>query len=113
MDTTELISRIDSLEARIAALEAPGVVKKPKHYTPTVPEITAYGATLEPPLPAKDAQHFFDHFSSNGWKVGGKAAMKDWQASVRNWHRNWQNYKQRKPYNQPVQDDVFDVKPAK
>ena len=31
---------------------------------------------------------FFDHFTSNGWRVGGKAPMKDWQASARNWSRN-------------------------
>ena len=32
-----------------------------------------------------DAERFFDHFTSNGWKVGGKAAMKDWKAAVRTW----------------------------
>lgn len=31
---------------------------------------------------------FFDHFQSNGWKVGGKTKMVDWNASVRNWIRN-------------------------
>ena len=31
---------------------------------------------------------FLDHFNSNGWKVGGKAPMKDWKAAVRNWDRN-------------------------
>ena len=35
-----------------------------------------------------DAQGFLDHFNSNGWKVGGKAAMKDWKAAARNWMRN-------------------------
>ena len=35
-----------------------------------------------------EAEKFFDHFSSNGWKVGGKAPMKDWKASARNWIRN-------------------------
>jgi phage replication O-like protein O len=33
-----------------------------------------------------DAQHFIDHYDSNGWKVG-KNSMKDWQAAVRTWHR--------------------------
>lgn len=32
-----------------------------------------------------DAQRFVDYFSSNGWKVGGKAPMKDWKAAARNW----------------------------
>ena len=34
------------------------------------------------------AEHFWDHFESNGWKVGGKASMKSWQAAYRNWCRN-------------------------
>lgn len=35
-----------------------------------------------------ESNKFFDHFSSNGWRVGGKAIMKDWRAAVRNWLRN-------------------------
>lgn len=35
-----------------------------------------------------EAQKFYDYFSSNGWKVGGKAVMKDWKAACRNWIRN-------------------------
>lgn len=34
-----------------------------------------------------DPDEFFDHFTSNGWKVGGKAPMKSWQAAANNWHR--------------------------
>lgn len=33
---------------------------------------------------------FFDHFTSNGWKVSGKAPMQDWKSSVRNWMRRSQ-----------------------
>lgn len=36
---------------------------------------------------SKEAECFYDHFASNGWKVGGKAAMKDWKAASRNWIR--------------------------
>lgn len=32
-----------------------------------------------------EAEKFVDHYESNGWKVGGKAPMKSWQAAVRNW----------------------------
>lgn len=34
-----------------------------------------------------DPNVFWDHFESNGWKVGGKAPMKDWKASARNFSR--------------------------
>jgi hypothetical protein len=36
----------------------------------------------------KEAEHFWDHFQSNGWKVGGRAPMRDWKAAARNWKRN-------------------------
>jgi hypothetical protein len=36
---------------------------------------------------AESAATFFDHFTANGWKQGGKTAMKDWQAAARNWIR--------------------------
>lgn len=36
------------------------------------------------------AEKFWDHYQSNGWKVSGKAAMKDWQAAFRS---QWQTLK--------------------
>lgn|GEM_PF-2105923 len=35
----------------------------------------------------RDGAAFHDHFQSNGWKVGGRAPMKDWKAAARNWVR--------------------------
>jgi hypothetical protein len=35
----------------------------------------------------KEAQGFFDYYTSNGWKVG-KNSMKDWQATARRWMNN-------------------------
>lgn len=32
-----------------------------------------------------EAEKFIDHYKSNGWMVGGKAKMQDWNAAVRNW----------------------------
>lgn len=34
------------------------------------------------------ANWFYDYFESNGWKVAGRAAMKNWKAAARNWMRN-------------------------
>ena len=34
-----------------------------------------------------NAEQFYDHYESNGWKVG-KNAMKDWKAAVRTWEKN-------------------------
>ena len=35
--------------------------------------------------PAIEAQRFFNHYQSIGWKIGGKTPIEDWQASARNW----------------------------
>lgn len=35
-----------------------------------------------------EADKFYNYFQSNGWKVGGKAPMQDWQAAARNWVLN-------------------------
>lgn len=51
---------------------------------PTVEEIKAYCIERNNGI---DSEHFYDHYESNGWKVG-KNPMKDWKATVRNWERN-------------------------
>lgn len=50
---------------------------------PTVKEIQEYCRERHNSI---NAQYFFDYYESNGWKVG-KNAMKDWQATIRNWER--------------------------
>jgi hypothetical protein len=43
-----------------------------------------------------DAEKFFNHFESNGWLVGGKSKMKNWQAAARNWILNSEKFTQSK-----------------
>lgn len=50
-----------------------------------------------------DPDHFVDYYESNGWKVG-RAAMKDWKATVRNWLRS---SKPRNGIAKKVPDDGF------
>ena len=45
---------------------------------------------------------FCHYFTSNGWKVGGRAPMKDWKASFRNWCRNARNQPATKKQNTPA-----------
>ena len=52
---------------------------------PTVDEIRAYCAERHNSV---DAEHFYDHYEANGWKIGGKSPMKDWRAAVRTWEKN-------------------------
>jgi hypothetical protein len=50
---------------------------------PTIGEVRAYCVEIGSRV---DPQAFFDHYESNGWKVG-KNPMRDWKASIRNWGR--------------------------
>ena len=44
----------------------------------------------------EDAEKFFNHFESNGWKVGGKTKMKNWNAAARNWIKRSEEFKNEK-----------------
>lgn len=33
----------------------------------------------------KEAQKFFNHYSANGWKIGGKTPMENWKPAAENW----------------------------
>lgn len=50
---------------------------------PTLEEVQKY---IEENNYKIDHQYFYDYYESNGWKVG-KNPMKDWKATIRNWHR--------------------------
>lgn len=41
---------------------------------------------------AAEAESFLDYYAANGWKVGGRATMKNWQAAARNWIRRAGQY---------------------
>lgn len=57
--------------------------KRERFIKPTVQEIKDYAASQNLSI---DAEQFFDHYESNGWRVGSHK-MKDWKATVRNWAR--------------------------
>lgn len=40
----------------------------------------------------EEADAFRDYYQANGWKVGGRASMKDWRAAARNWIRRAGSY---------------------
>jgi hypothetical protein len=64
-----------------------------KKKSPELSEVKTYAQEIE--LSPEQAEAFFDHFTANGWKVGGKAPMKDWQSALRNWKRNAQKFDQK------------------
>lgn len=53
----------------------------------SVDEVLAHASTIG--LPADEARKFFDHYEANGWRQGGRAALKSWRAALRLWKRRW------------------------
>jgi len=49
-----------------------------------------------------DVEAAFDYYESNGWKVGGKAPVKDWRACARNCQRRNQQPKGNQPMRKPI-----------
>ena len=82
---TVIVSVIDSDISPNGDKEKPNAYalgkKKPR---PTLDEVKAYADEKGRP---EEAEHFFDFYTANGWKVG-KNPMKDWQAAFRNWLKN-------------------------
>ncbi len=64
--------------------------RKKSELPPSLDQIKTY-FTIEG-FPELEAHKFFNHFQSNGWRVGGKSPMKDWHAAARNWMLNAQNF---------------------
>ena len=62
---------------------APPPIKK--FSKPTLEQLTEYCLERKNSV---SPQKFIDHYESNGWKIGGRGAMKDWKAAVRTWESN-------------------------
>lgn len=78
--------------------------KKGQHFCPpSLPEIKRYFDEKEVAL--EEAEKFFNHYESNGWLVGGKAKMKNWQAAARNWLLNI------KKFNAVILSETKNLKP--
>jgi hypothetical protein len=63
--------------------------KKEKFVKPTLEELQNY---INEKKLNVNAEHFIDYYEANGWKVG-KNPMKDWKATIRNWHRRNEEFK--------------------
>jgi len=68
-----------------------------KNVPPTLDLVKAY--FLEKNISELEAEKFFNYYNSNGWLVGGKTPMKDWQAAIRNWILNLDKFNPKKETN--------------
>jgi hypothetical protein len=76
----------DSVEEKEKKLRG----KKKIFSTPTNEEVKSY--FLQQNFPEREANKFFNYFTSVGWLVGGKTPMVDWKAAANNWMLNAPNF---------------------
>lgn len=55
---------------------------------PEFSEMELYASKIG--LPATEINSFYDYYEANGWKVG-RNPMKNWQAAMRNWKKNFES----------------------
>lgn len=72
------------IEKEIHSSAKSTTTKRKRFEKPTLSEIKEYCIERNNNV---DAQHFYDYYESNGWRVG-KNSMKNWQAAVRTWEKN-------------------------
>jgi len=71
-------------DKRYADKTGPKGPTRTKFIHPNIEEVTQYCTERNNGV---DPQKWFNHYTSNGWKVG-KNPMKDWKAAVRTWERS-------------------------
>ncbi len=96
----EIVVKVSKRKAKVIEVNGQKVEaknEKVKGSCPTIEEAKAY--FLIQSSTETEAQKFHNYFQSNGWKVGGKTPMQDWQAAARNWILNAPSFNQSKPAN--------------
>ena len=81
------IGRVETDEdrRRKAEAEAEAEAKKRERFAPpSLDEVKLQAAKIG--LPEVEAEKFWNHFESNGWRVGGRSPMRKWPASLQNWN---------------------------
>jgi hypothetical protein len=65
--------------------------ESPQSIPPKLEEVKKYFCSQQ--TDEIEGERFFNHFQSNGWLVGGKSKMYNWQAAANNWILNLQSFK--------------------
>ena len=73
---------------------------------PTLDEVKAYNREKQLHI---DCERFIDYYTSNGWKVGGRAPMKDWKAAARNWSKSGKPYYSAEDEMTPKEQDMDEL----
>lgn len=70
---------------------------RPKFEIPSIEKVKLFFDEVN--STKNEAERFYNYYSSNGWLVGGKTQMKNWEAAARNWILNSPNFRARESAN--------------
>jgi SOS-response transcriptional repressor LexA len=65
--------------------------------TPAIDQVKEYFKQEE--YSEFEAERFYNYYTSNGWLIGGKTKMRDWNAAARNWMLNTSKFTINLPQN--------------
>lgn len=76
------------IKSELDSIEKPKRASR-KFVKPTIHELTEF---IKINSLNVDAEYFFNHYESNGWKVG-KSSMSNWKTTLNNWHKREKEFK--------------------
>lgn len=73
-------------------------------FTPPTPEqVRDY--FFEIGVGGNEFERFHDHYTANGWTIGGRTKMKDWKAACRNWKKNINQFSKKNDTTKPTAEE--------
>jgi hypothetical protein len=82
----EIEERLLSEGGSFSKTDSSEYVEASRQKRPLREEVRIYFFTMQ--WPEQEAVKFYNYYESNGWLVGGKSTMLNWQASAQNWMIN-------------------------
>ena len=83
------VTSVTQAEAEAEAEEYTKRERRPKFVAPTIEEVKLQAAKIG--MPEMEAEKFFNHYESNGWKVG-KNPMRSWHSAISGWNLRCKEY---------------------
>lgn len=79
-----------TIEAKSSAKKQKPDLRPGENIPPPLAELELYFKEKE--ISLSEAEKFINHYEANGWLIGGKSKMKNWQAAARNWILNTKKF---------------------
>ena len=93
---------VEMKEKKSSAKKKEKSLSKTDHSKPNLVQVKEYFKQQE--YSEFEAERFYNYYTSNGWLIGGKTKMIDWNAAARNWMLNTAKFTINLPQNHTVRE---------